>query len=53
MDFPEKRLPVSFFCCTPKLQLTRYNKDGMSITAPSVIIAVIRQNGYLMMTGVL
>lgn len=37
MDFPEKGC-LSHFCCTPKLQLTRYNKDGMSITAPSVII---------------
>ena len=38
MDFPEKGCLSQFFCCTPKLQLTRYNKDGMSITAPSVII---------------
>lgn len=33
-----KKVACLIFCCTPKLQLTRYNKDGMSITAPSVII---------------
>ncbi len=37
MDFPEKGC-LSHFLLYPKLQLTRYNKDGMSITAPSVII---------------
>lgn len=37
MDFLEKGC-LSHFCCTPKLQLTRYDKDDMSITATSVIV---------------